>query len=264
MHLQKPHMKTIAIVPKPTEVVITGLTFLPGECAQNSLQVARANSEVKIVEGILRIIGNDNTGKALPHMWNELNGEYFDVTAGLWKNSAKDKHITAKEYVQLKTTAYADIPKDIPLGFSEETLKAADFANRKLANWPFKFEEVVILKDPVSGKPVNVATILDYDETKKVYGVAIHRYDNEITQLWHETHITPLTVKLREEAEERLTRAELAGDPLVAEWLKNHVATKPILEIPISVPQYIVYYRQMDIKGQQFWRLLTFEDYEDF
>lgn len=254
-------MKNINVGPVPVQVSLNGLSFNPGDCADNSLKVAAANPGVRLVEGILQISGKDKTGKALSHMWNELNGAHFDVTAPLWNGKAEEQEIDQKNYVQLFLKEFSEIPVNVPLEFEADTKDAVSHANLKLADWPFKFEQVVVLLDPVSHKPVNMATILNYDETQSRYQVAIHRYNNEIVIDWKAALIKESIPALGKEVEQRLAAAELAADPLVGEYLKKHTASQQLLEVPLSMPQYIAYYFQMDIAGQMLWRLLTFEDY---
>lgn len=66
-----------------------------GDCLTNSYEISRKFPKVDIVEGFLVTYFDDGIIESVGHVWNEIDGIYFDETIGL-KNS--DKKIIKNEY----------------------------------------------------------------------------------------------------------------------------------------------------------------------
>lgn len=140
--------------------------------------------------------------------------------------------------------------------FSEETIALVDYYNI-IRDWKFKPGEEVVLLDPLSGKPVNLGEITDYDIDAKTYEVSLNRLNNRIPFTWPEDFITAATQELIEKANTLLTEIEFASDHLLSDIDTKNKPEETVIEIPLSVPEYIVYYKQMNIDGALKWRLLT-------
>ncbi len=122
--------KEIKISDKPNEVEIDDLTITANKCQQNSFSVLEEYDEVKYVEGILLIIDKENCAKALPHAWNEKDGNYFDVTKEvIWKGEIFEE-IVNKKYLVVKIYSKDD-SIDVE-SFSDETNKIAKGINQEL------------------------------------------------------------------------------------------------------------------------------------
>ena len=122
--------KEVKISDKPNEVKIDDLTIEANKCQQNSLSVIEKYEEVKYVEGILLIIDKEDKAKALPHVWNEKDGVYFDVTKEvIWKGGQFDE-IVNKKYLVVKIYSKDD-SIDVE-NFTNETKEIAEDLNQQL------------------------------------------------------------------------------------------------------------------------------------
>ncbi len=70
----------VEVSERPSNVLIDEITIEKNLCHANSINVAKNNNNVEIIEGVLLIIAHDNSAKAIAHVWNKLDDKYFDIT----------------------------------------------------------------------------------------------------------------------------------------------------------------------------------------
>lgn len=66
-----------------------------GKCLNNSFLISKKFPEVSMVEGFLITYFEDGKIESVGHVWNEIQGVYFDETINLKKT---DEKITKSEY----------------------------------------------------------------------------------------------------------------------------------------------------------------------
>lgn len=71
------------------------IDVIEGKCLNNSFLISKKFPEVSIVEGFLITYFEDGKIESVGHVWNEIDGIYFDETVDLKKT---DEKITKSEY----------------------------------------------------------------------------------------------------------------------------------------------------------------------
>lgn len=74
-------------VPDEVKSQINTLTPKEGECLKNSYDVAKKSNKIKMVEGFLITHFENGSVGAWAHVWNEIDGNHFDVTIGVKKHN---------------------------------------------------------------------------------------------------------------------------------------------------------------------------------
>jgi hypothetical protein len=238
----------------PADVDTGRLLIEPNKCLANAYFVTRDHPENMFIEGAIILYDRESNSTIMVHAWNKSKNAHFDVNAPLWTS---EEHGEVKEIKYLPVRGYEFTEmKQGSLKFSDETNALVTY-QKIIITWKFKPEMRVVLLDPLSGKPVNHGVITNYDEAAKCYHVNLNRLNNVFLYAWQEDHITVATPELIEEADNLLLGVEIASDHLLSGLDTKNKPAETVLEIPLSVPPYIVYYIQMNVEGAKKWRLLT-------
>lgn len=89
---------------------IDKLSLKSGNCLGNSYEIAKKISGINIVEGFLITYFEDGKIESVGHVWNEIDGVYFDETINLKKN---DKKIAKSEYYLADKYTLNDISTEL-------------------------------------------------------------------------------------------------------------------------------------------------------
>ena len=83
----------------PMNLDLDNIDCEANQCFENSYKVAKKYPNVKIVEGIIIVVGKDFHSKVMEHVWNLLDEIHFDITAEqIW---------ITEEYSQVSEVRYA-------------------------------------------------------------------------------------------------------------------------------------------------------------
>ncbi len=76
-----PYTIKVEIQTSPSKVKVDSNQVVENECFKNSCKVALNNSNVVIVEGVIRLKTIESGAKVIPHVWNRYDSHvHFDVT----------------------------------------------------------------------------------------------------------------------------------------------------------------------------------------
>ena len=121
---------SIDIAKRPLEVDISNIEINQGECFINSYRVAKQNVNVKIIEGLIIALDNENRAKPMPHVWNKLNDIYFDVTKEeVWNDRIEIKEAKEIKYFMVKIHSSNDFQSNDIFEFCEATYQNINVIN---------------------------------------------------------------------------------------------------------------------------------------
>lgn len=112
----------------PNSIIVSQST--QNECFYNSYLVSKENKNIEIVEGVGVIISKDKLANAFPHVWNRVDGNYFDVTV----QDPKDlnKNITDLKYLKVRSYLASEFKIGDNLKFCDETIRFVKELNEKI------------------------------------------------------------------------------------------------------------------------------------
>ncbi|MDB5257270.1 MAG: hypothetical protein JWM14_1965 [Chitinophagaceae bacterium] len=123
----------ITISKRPEEINISNIEIVKNQCIRNAFLVARENSDVEIVEGLIISIDNNNGGNALAHIWNIKGNVHFDITKEkIWLNTSEFEETKEIQYFFTKIHSINDFKKGDEFKFSLETRENVDVVNEIL------------------------------------------------------------------------------------------------------------------------------------
>lgn len=96
----------VSKTPQKCDAKKNNIVVKDGECLNNGYLFSKKFADVNMVEGFLLTYFEDGTIESVGHVWNEINGVYFDETIGLKKN---EKKITKNEYYLAEKYPLTDI-----------------------------------------------------------------------------------------------------------------------------------------------------------
>jgi hypothetical protein len=251
--------RPVELVPIPKQIDLERISVAANQCQTNAYRVTRAHPEYSFVEGVIIIRDEHGRGDILAHAWNKNKAGHFDVTAPLWTSDA---------HLEIKTITYYPVigfeaSEMMPGGqFSKETTALVAY-QQMIRDWDFKPGDLVVLFDPLSGKPVNHGVIDNYDTDTQFYHVKLSRLGNEFLFAWSKDHIRIATAALVHQANALLADVKLKSDYLLGMQRLKDRPMDTVLEIPLSSPPYLLYYMQMDVGGAIKWRLLTLKTHSE-
>ena len=148
-------------VPDELQNNINFVSFIPGDCLMNSYKAAKLIEGITIVEGYLITLFEAELPECVGHVWNELDGKYFDVTIELKKH---DKKIIANRYFIVDKYTVTDIK-------TEKRKKGGVGFDSFLSN---DFETHLVFKTNVKSKELKVR-----DQVRNIYKVENENSDND-------------------------------------------------------------------------------------
>jgi hypothetical protein len=82
---------SVGEVPEHIKQDLKGVRLESGNCLGNSYNVAQKLTDVNMVEGFLVTLFEEEQPECVGHVWNEWNGQHFDVTIDLKLHDRKVK-----------------------------------------------------------------------------------------------------------------------------------------------------------------------------
>lgn len=243
----------ITLTEIPADVDLNRILLNKNQCQDNAYKTTR-DYDHRYVEGVIILVDLDNGSKSAAQAWNESKAGHFDVTTTLWEGVEYDE-IKEIKYLPVLSYSSDEMPQG-GIGFSADTLALVDYLNT-VADWKYKPQDEVVLKDPNSGRAVASAVVTWFDPVSRIYEVNILRLKNIIPFAWPEKDMEKATPERIRQAETLLAQLELASDLLVGSEDIKDKPEETIVEFKIDVPEYIVYYKQLHIDGAVKWRLIA-------
>ena len=126
-----------------------------GKCLNNSFLISKKFPEVSMVEGFLITYFEDGEIESVGHVWNEIDGIYFDETVDLKKT---DKKIIKIEYYLADKYASSDISTEIR---EKPTVGLSSFFEKPI------LEKHMIFKTNVKKLEIELKEFLNNTDDKK-------------------------------------------------------------------------------------------------
>lgn len=112
----------VTISMTPSIVNINDIEIKQGECFINSYRIAKNYQDIKIVEGLIIAVDNENGAKAMPHVWNKKDEVYFDVTnEKIWTGRAEMNETKGIKYFSVKFHKHTDFKNGDIFEFCKST-----------------------------------------------------------------------------------------------------------------------------------------------